>query len=97
MSTIAENLLVLQQTKENFKTAFAGKGVDVSNTPFTEYPNKFGEIQTGGADISETNIQLYKYQDLSRVISTGGEFATDEVYESAENYLQGLYTLIMGG
>ena len=48
-------------------------------------------------DNSAINLQIYKYQDLSRVISTGGEFATDEAYESAENYLQGLYTLIMGG
>lgn len=48
-------------------------------------------------DITSENIQTYKYQDLSRIINTGGEFATDEEYESAENYLQGLYTLIMGG
>lgn len=48
-------------------------------------------------DNSSINLQIYKYQDLTRVISTGGEFATDEAYESAENYLQGLYTLIMGG
>ena len=48
-------------------------------------------------DTAGTNIQGYKYQDLSRVIRTGGEFATDEAYESAENYLQGLYALIIGG
>lgn len=48
-------------------------------------------------DITIQNINTYKYQDLTRVISTGGEFATDEAYESAENYLQGLYALIMGG
>ena len=48
-------------------------------------------------DITSENIKIYKYQDLSRIINTGGEFATDEEYESAENYLQGLYTLIMGG
>lgn len=48
-------------------------------------------------DVTTQNINTYKYQDLSRVISTGGDLATDKEYESAENYLQGLYTLIMGG
>lgn len=95
MGTIAENLLELQQTKANIKTAIESKGQDLTNVPFTEYAEKINLI--GGADVSETNIQGYKYQDLTRVISTGGEFATDEAYESAENYLQGLYTLIMGG
>ena len=95
MSTIAENLSALQQTKANIKTAIEGKGQDLTNVPFTEYAEKINLI--GGADVSETNIQGYKYQDLTRVISTGGEFATDGAYESAENYLQGLYTLIMGG
>ena len=46
MATIAENLLELQQTKENFKTAFAEKEVDLTGVPFTEYPNKFSEIKT---------------------------------------------------
>ena len=95
MATIAENLLALQQVKTDIKTAIEGKGQDLTNVPFTEYAEKINLI--GGADVSETNIQGYKYQDLTRVISTGGEFATDEAYESAENYLQGLYALIMGG
>ena len=95
MSTIAENLLALQQVKTNIKTAIEGKGQDLTNVPFTEDAAKINLI--GGADVSETNIQGYKYQDLTRVINTGGEFATDGAYESAENYLQGLYTLIMGG
>ena len=95
MSTIAENLLSLQQVKTDIKTAIEGKGQDLTNVPFTEYAEKINLI--GGADVSGTNIQGYKYQDLSRVIGTGGELATNEAYESAENYLQGLYTLIMGG
>lgn len=46
MGTIAENLLALQETKEKFKTAFAEKEVDLTDVPFTEYPNKFSEIKT---------------------------------------------------
>ena len=95
MSTIAENLLALQQTKANIKTAIESKGQDLTNVPFTEYAEKINLISS--VDVSGTNIQGYKYQDLTRVINTGGELATDEAYESAENYLQGLYTLIMGG
>lgn len=95
MATIAENLLELQQVKTDIKTAIKSKGQDLTDVPFTEYADKINLIS--GADVSETNIQGYKYQDLTRVISTGGELATDEAYESAENYLQGLYALIMGG
>ena len=43
------------------------------------------------------NVQLYKYQDMMRVLNTGGTLATDEEYDRAEEYLQGLYALIMGG
>ena len=70
MSTIAENLLALQQVKTNIKTAIEGKGQDLTNVPFTEYAEKINLI--GGADVSETDIQVYKYQDLTRVMSTGG-------------------------
>lgn len=95
MGTIAENLLALQQVKTDIKTVIEGKGQDLTNVPFTKYAEKINSISS--VDVSGTNIQGYKYQDLTRVISTGGEIATDEAYESAENYLQGLYTLIMGG
>ena len=44
MSTIAENLLALQQTKANIKTAIEGKGQDLTNVPFTEYAEKINLI-----------------------------------------------------
>lgn len=47
---ISENLQTLAETKERFKTAFANKGVDLTNVPFTQYPEKLNEIQTGGSE-----------------------------------------------
>lgn len=50
MATIAENLLELQQTKANIKTAIEGKGQDLTDVPFTQYANKISAIQTGGGE-----------------------------------------------
>lgn len=48
MSTIAENLQVIYDIKENIKTAIESKGVGVGDTPFTNYADKIGEITVGG-------------------------------------------------
>lgn len=40
MSTIEENLLELNQVKSNFKSVLESKGQDLTNVPFTQYPNK---------------------------------------------------------
>ena len=44
MSTIAENLLALQQAKNDIKSAIESKGQDLTDVPFTEYGNKIGEM-----------------------------------------------------
>lgn len=48
MGTIAENLLTLEETKQNIKTAIQSKGQDLTDVPFTQYADKISEIQTGG-------------------------------------------------
>ena len=48
MATIAENLQTIQNIKQNIKTAIENKGVDMTNTPFSEYSTKIDEITTGG-------------------------------------------------
>lgn len=55
MATIAENLLELQQTKANIKTAIESKGQDLTDVPFTQYADKISAIQTGGG---EDRLQL---------------------------------------
>ena len=52
MATIAENLQTIQNIKQNIKTAIENKGVDMTNTPFTEYSTKINEIATGGGGSS---------------------------------------------
>ena len=49
MGTIADKLNELKRTKDNIKAAIISKGVNVAdNTPFSSYPNKISEIETGG-------------------------------------------------
>lgn len=50
MATTAENLSLLQTTKENLKTAIESKGRDLTNVPFTQYPQEVAAIQTGSAE-----------------------------------------------
>ena len=57
MATIAENLQTIQNIKQDIKTAIENKGVDMSNTPFSEYSTKIDEITTGGGD---TTTYSYK-------------------------------------
>lgn len=54
-------------------------------------------ITEGDDFVSSMNIQNYKLQDLSKAIVSGGAVATDEEYANAEEYLQGVYSLILNG
>lgn len=46
--TIADNLTLLNSTKQDIKAAIAAKGVDMTGVAFTDYDTKIGEIPTGG-------------------------------------------------
>lgn len=56
MSTIAENLLALQQAKNDIKSAIESKGQDLTDVPFTEYGNKIISISAGGG--KEIELEL---------------------------------------
>ena len=62
MATIAENLQTIIDIKADIKTAIENKGVDMTNTPFSEYSTKIDEITTGGGsgkiDIAATGIKF---------------------------------------
>lgn len=47
MATVAENLQAIIDIKSDIKTAIENKGVDMSNTTFSNYANKIGEISGG--------------------------------------------------
>lgn len=64
----SEKLLELQRTKTRFKTAFANKDIDVSNTPFTQYPEKMAEIKT------KPNLQ-------EKIATQNGEVVADEGFD----------------
>lgn len=70
MATIAENLLALQQTKENFKTSFESKGVDLTNVPFTEYPNKLEDLKENlDTELTEQETALEELESAVNVLS----------------------------
>ena len=48
MSTIAEKLTLLADTKAKIKASIEAKGVTVGNAPFADYPAKIAQISGGG-------------------------------------------------
>ena len=55
MTTIAEKLLQLNETKQAIKTAIEDKGQDLTNVPFTDYASKISEI-VGGKKITTGTV-----------------------------------------
>lgn len=45
MASLEENLQTLETTKANLKTALESKGVDLTDVPFTQYPEKMNDIK----------------------------------------------------
>ena len=96
MGTIAENLLALQQTKENFKTAFAEKEVDLTDVPFTEYPNKFAEIKTSedlDTELEKQEEILSELETEANALSDKGDFDVESVIDEAK----GTQTIVING
>lgn len=62
--SISSQLLILNQTKANIKTAINNKGVTVTDEAFAAYPDKVRLIPNGGG-IYESNIILYLEGKLS--------------------------------
>lgn len=59
MSTIAEQLTSLANTKTAIKDAIEAKGVSVADsTPFSAYPSKIGEISGGGAPATRFGVSI---------------------------------------
>lgn len=54
--SISSQLLILNETKNNIKTAINLKGVSVTNEPFAEYPDKVRLIPNGGGIYDSTII-----------------------------------------
>lgn len=87
MATIAENLQTIQNIKQDIKTAIENKGVDMTNTPFSEYSTKIDGISAGGGiDINEYGIKL-GYSSIQK-IPDGIDFSnvTDMSYMFSDCY-----------
>ena len=59
MATIAEQLTSLANTKAAIKQSIIDKGVQVADTdPFSAYPAKIGQIQTGGGATTKYGVSI---------------------------------------
>lgn len=74
MSTIAEQLTSLANTKTAIKDAIEAKGVSVSDsTPFSAYPSKIGEISGGGAPAERFGVSI---DDVFGTVDDSGNYQT---------------------
>lgn len=54
MSQLTDNLNQIVSIKSEIKDAIEAKGVDMTGASFPDYPEKIGEIETGGTFVTET-------------------------------------------
>jgi len=69
--SISSQLLILNQTKQNVRTAINNKGVSVTDEAFSVYPDKVRLIPNGGG-IYESNIILYVEAKQENVVIPAG-------------------------
>lgn len=69
--SISSQLLILNETKNNIKTAIKLKGVSVTDETFAEYPDKVRQIPSGGGTY-ESNIILYLEGKLRNAVIPDG-------------------------
>lgn len=62
--SISSQLLILNETKQNIKTAINLKGVSVTDEAFSEYPDKVKLIPNGGG-IYDTDIIAYLHRTMT--------------------------------
>lgn len=69
--SISSELLTLNTTKQNIKTAINLKGVTVNDEPFAQYPAKIRLIPSGGG-YHETDIIAYLEDTMKNVVIPSG-------------------------
>lgn len=105
MATIAENLSLLQQTKNDIKTAIESKGQDLTSVPFTQYANKITNIGNetqvsdeivysdvdNGNEISITLSQLQQAKnDIKTAIENKGQDLTNIPFTGYANKIMNI-------
>lgn len=69
MGTIADNLQIIAQCKEDIKDAIESKGVSVGDIPFTNYADKIGEIGDVSIQEADDNDVIFYDYDGFKVAS----------------------------
>ena len=89
MSTIAENLQVLNEAKANIKTALENKGVDMTDVPFTQYAEKIASIQASNKATIKDRINAIGADYLFYYANTTNEVVASLLsYDDTENAIQ---------
>lgn len=69
--SIANQLLILSQTKNNIKESINLKGVEVTDEAFAEYPDKIRQIPNGGGWY-ESNVILFLERNIRTAVIPEG-------------------------
>lgn len=83
--TIQTEIELLQNTKDELRTAIMEKGVTVSNDLFSTYPTRISQISTTPGDKDDLFKSLIDRSITSLVVPDGTEILRPQAFEGCEN------------
>ena len=94
MANSSENIIALNEEKQNLKNGFIALGVDMENVPFTRYHEKFAEIKISEAQkpTAELITGTYESETMAGVILTLNSDYTGSFKQGDLEYI-GTYTI----
>lgn len=78
MSQLTDNLNRIASIKSDIKDAIEAKGVDMTGVSFPDYPEKIGEIQAGGGDLTQQDVTEKNF--TWSVINNRASFVASLIY-----------------
>jgi len=85
MSQLTDNLNQIVSIKSEIKDAIEAKGVDMTGVSFPDYPDKIGEIQAGGGDLTQQDVTERNF--TWSVINNRASFVGSYIY-SGNSFIQ---------
>ena len=99
MTTIADQLLMINQAKTDIAAAIQSKGVNPSGVPFTSYPFLINQIQTGGQSGLSASFYdgTWTTSDYMYILNymTGYAFTGNEIDVSILNTVDDMLCVLM--
>jgi len=100
MSTIAEQLMAINQVKTDIANAIQSKGVNPSGVPFTSYPFLINQIQGGSGQTGLSSSfynGVWSYSDYMYILNnmTGYAYTGDEIDVSILNTVDDMLCVML--